>query len=164
MNFIHHRREASMDAVARAHARIPTSPLRLLDAIPDLVGDGTAALTIRRAAAAPSGPPAGSYRLPARWSCGRTSGTGEVLVMPLWSWGSEVHLALARPTTITGRLLWSTRRLDRLSTRLTTALSEAAGRAPTRTRLDPPTRHTATSRWSFASASSSSPSRWARPV
>jgi hypothetical protein len=159
MNFIHHRKEASMGTVARAHARIPTSPLRLLDAIPDLVGDGTVALTIRRAAAAPSGPPAGSYRLPARWSCGRTSGTGDVLVMPLWSWGSEVHLALERPTTIAGRLRWTRRRLDALAARLTMAMGEAAGRAPTRTRLDPAARRAATGRWSFASASSSSPSR-----
>jgi hypothetical protein len=158
MKFIH-RQEASMDAVARAHARVPTSPLRLLDVVPDLVGDGAAALAIRKASAKPAGPPAGSYRLPARWSYGRTSGAGEVLVMPLWRWGGEAHLALGRPTTIAGRLLWPRRRLDGLAARLAASLGEAAAQAPTKTRLGPSVRRAATAPWSFASASSSSPSR-----
>jgi hypothetical protein len=155
-----------MNIVARAHARIPSSSPRILDVLPDLVGDGAAAMTIRRAAAAPSDPPAGTYRLPARWSCGRAAGAAEVLVMPLWRWGGEVHVALGRPTTITGRLLWRRRRIERLAARLSASLSEAAtrragvtpGQAPIKTRLDPSARRTAANRWSFASASSSSPS------
>ena len=133
----------------------------------EVAGDGRARIHIRREQARPAGPVSGALSYPASWHAGPWSGEAVVSVIPLWSWGYELHLAVLAPTSIAGRAFWSRRRIERLADGLAAALKDDAERSarlrevqpPRIKRRDPSESATATSRWLFVSATSSSPSR-----
>jgi hypothetical protein len=132
----------------------------------EVAGDGRARLHIRRDKPRPAAPLRGALSYPASWRAGRWSGEAVVSVIPQWSWGYELLLAVSAPTSLAGRVLWSRRRIGRLANGLAAALKDDAERSarlreaqPRRIRRPVPSENaTATSRWLFVSATSSSPS------
>ena len=121
-----------MEARARRHARIPLLAERL-PSIPDLVGCEGSTLVIKRTDPSAAGPPDGAVSSTGRWVSGEHCGDAEIVLLPLWSWGAEVHVALAPPNGL-GRLRWSAGRLDRLAERLTAAVVDALSPAAEETR------------------------------
>ena len=133
----------------------------------EVVGDGRARIHIRREHARPAAPLRGALSYPAFWHAGRWSGEAVLSVIPQWSWGYELHLAVSAPASIAGRVLWPRRRVERLADGLAAALKDDAERSarvrkaqpPRIKRRGPSESATATGRWLFVSATSSSPSR-----
>lgn len=129
----------------------------------EVAGDGRARLRIRRDKPTPAAPLRGALSYPASWRTGRWSGEAVVSVIPCWSWGYELLLAVSAPTSLAGRVAWSRRRLGRLANGLAAALKDDAERSarlrkaqPPRIRRPAPSENaTATSRWGFVSATSS---------
>ena len=146
-----------MEARARRNARVPVTGDRL-PAIPDLVGCESSTLVIKRSEPAASGPPAGTVSYAGRWVSGGYVGDAEILVLPMWSWGAEVHLALSPPTGL-GRVAWSAGRLDRLAERLTAAVVEAMTETPSAPRRFERTASEVGRGWMMRPASGGSPSR-----
>ena len=100
------------------------------------LGDGAVRLRIFLARAEAAAPVDGALTYPAVWYVGRASGDASLTVLPLWTWGCEVHVAVARPRSIAARMRWRGRRLDRLAGRLAGIVQQAAERsAPARETL-----------------------------
>lgn len=120
-----------MRASAWAHARAEGTPAAILSRIPDLCGSDGARLRTR-GEVRPLPLPSGAARITATWHVDGTFGDAEMTLLPLSSWGSEVHIALASPASLPRRLLWRPRRLTRLAERLVMEVASAAahGRAP----------------------------------
>lgn len=151
---------------AQTRVAVPIDRSRAAHAT-EVVGDGRARIYIRREHAKPAAPLRGALSYPASWHAGRWSGEAIVSVIPQWSWGYELHLAVSPPPSIAGRVLWPRRRIERVADGLAAALKDDAERSARvreaqRARIrrrDPSENVTAPSRWSFVSATSSSPSR-----
>jgi len=107
-----------------AYVRLDGSSEAIRAILPDLTGSAGARLLLN-SAGSPIGPPAGSLRYEARWQLGRARGDATVLVMPVNSWGSEVHLTLRAPRSPVA-ILWTRRRLSRIAAELAIAIREAA--------------------------------------
>lgn len=116
-----------MEAAARSHTRIPLEAHRLF-ALPDLVGTESGSLAILKSSGTRTGPPQGSVRFQARWSADGLEGEAEVLVLPLWQWGGEVEITLARPDSAPAKMRWGTHRLQRLAEGLAVALGGSVRR------------------------------------
>jgi hypothetical protein len=95
----------------------------------EVAGDGRARIHIRREQARPAAPLRGALSYPATWRAGRWSGEAVVSVIPQWSWGYELHLAVSAPASIVGRALWPRRRIGRLAAGLAAALRDDAERS-----------------------------------
>ena len=157
-----------MRAKGWAQTRVAT-PLNRSRAVfvTEVAGDGRARLHIRRDKPRPAAPLRGALSYPASWRVGRWSGEAVVSVIPQWSWGYELHLAVSAPTSLAGLAFWSRRRIERLANGLAATLKDDAERSarlreaqpPRIKRRDPSESATTRSRWSFVSATSSSPSR-----
>lgn len=147
-----------MRANGWAQIRVSVPPARSNGAIAEVVGDGRTRLHARLERAKPAAPIRGALSYPATWHAGRHSGEAIVSVIPQWSWGYELHLAVAAPDSLAGRISWPRRRLERLADGLATALKDAAERSARSEAHRPRIRRRVPSagRWSFGSATSSS--------
>src|SRR5690242_16659386 len=107
-----------------AYVRVDGSPDAVREALPDLAGVDGVRLVIDGHGSS-IGPPAGSAVYRARWSAGRTTGAADVLVMPISTWGSEVHLTIRPPRSVAA-VLWSGRRLSKLAASLAIAIRQTS--------------------------------------
>ena len=140
-------------ADAWAYARVEAHVDAVRRALPDLVGSNGARLTLREGGE-PMGPPVGAVQFAARWHDGRSSGEADVLIFPVSSSLSEVHVSLRSAWG----LGWPPGRLARLACELAGAVAAAAS-APAGSRRVPAEGRTAAARWMFVSATGGSSSR-----
>jgi hypothetical protein len=94
----------------------------------EVAGDGRSRIRIRQTGATGSAPLDGALSYPAVWESGAWTGTATITVLPILSWGFELHVAVSPPASVLGRAAWGAHRLHRLAQDLATALGNAAER------------------------------------
>jgi hypothetical protein len=114
-------------AGASAYTRVLEPSGSVCRGLPDLAGADGIRLVLR--SGEPVGPPLGARRYDGRWRNGRFGGDAGILVMPLATWGSEVHVSIRSPGSLAGRLIWRGKRLERLAAHLAIAIRRASERS-----------------------------------
>jgi hypothetical protein len=112
-------------------------PRSIAAATTEVAGDGRARVRIRSDHAKPAAPIRGALSYPATWDQGRWKGEAVLVVIPQWSWGYELDLAVSAPASMLGRIRWTRRRLGRLAESLAAALRDAAERSGRTTQPEP---------------------------
>ena len=135
-------------AGASAYTRVLEPSAAVCNGLPDLAGTNGARLVLK-SDGEPVGPPAGARRYTAHWHSGRASGRADILVMPLATWGSEVHVSVRSPGSLGGVLVWRGKRLSKVAAHLATAIRESAER-PNAKRLDVAGRERTRAPWLFS--------------
>lgn len=105
----------------------------------EIAGDGRHRIRVRATEGTRSAPIDGALTYPATWESGAWTGRATITVLPMISWGFELHVAVSPPASVLGRAAWSAHRLHRLAQDLATALGRAAERT-SETRTEAPTR------------------------
>ena len=94
----------------------------------EVAGDGRTRIRLRPTEATVSAPIDGALSYPATWESGAWTGTATITVLPILSWGFELHVAVSPPASAIGRAAWGAHRLHRLAQDVATALGDAAER------------------------------------
>ena len=115
-------------ATARAYVRVNEPAPTVVAGLPELSGAHGARLVLSGVERPSAGPPAGAVRYRGYWHSGGASGKAELLVMPFAAWGTEVHVTVRAPSSLSGAFLWRQRRLSRIAVTLALGLRDACGR------------------------------------